>query len=67
MLTFNPHDRITAEQALALPIFDPVRNEKYENDELEPISPSMICLQSEESFSLDDLNELIYSELASGF
>ena len=67
MLTFNPHDRITAEQALALPIFDPVRNEKYENDVLEPISPELICLQSGESYSLDDLNELIYNELASGF
>ena len=62
MLTFNPNDRITAEQALELPIFDSVRNQSYQSDEATLIPPSVMVTSDD-----GDLNEAIYNELASGF
>ena len=61
LLTFNPHNRINAEDALARPYFD-----KYYDPSDEPVMPEPFTFEMElDDLPTERLRELIYEEMRS--
>lgn len=70
MLEFNPHFRISAEEALANPIFDKIRQEHFEKPSPIKIKQSIFSIDAydyelfqERKFTIQDLKKMLLTEI----